>query len=97
MITDVRHIIKSHIVTERTNLMKAASNEYVFEVDKGANKYQIREAIEVAFKVKVDSVRTLIMPSKVKRMGRYAGQTPSWKKAIVRLKKDQTIAMFENV
>lgn len=97
MITDVRHIIKSHIVTERTNLMKQQSNEYVFEVEKHANKYQIKEAIETAFKVKVDSVRTLIMPSKVKRLGRFVGSSPSWKKAVVRLKKDQSITMFENV
>jgi large subunit ribosomal protein L23 len=46
--------------------------------------------------VKVEDVRTLIVPGKVKRMGRFAGKTPTWKKAVVRLKKDQSIAMFES-
>ncbi len=93
---DFRHLIKSHLTTERTVALKAANNEYVFEVDKKATKTQIREAIESAFKVKVEDVRTLIVPGKVKRMGRFAGKTPTWKKAVVRLKKDQSIAMFES-
>ncbi|MDZ4724044.1 MAG: 50S ribosomal protein L23 [candidate division Zixibacteria bacterium] len=96
MISDPRRIIKSHITTERTTQLKADNNEYVFEVDKKANKFLIKEAIEAAFKVKVVDVRTTIVPGKIRRMGRFAGKTPTWKKAIVKLKKDQTIAIFEN-
>jgi large subunit ribosomal protein L23 len=97
MTQDVRSIIKSHITTERTTLLREKNREYVFEVDRRASKFTIKAAIEKAFNVKVHEVRTAIMPGKVKRMGRYEGKTPTWKKAIVRLKKDQVISIFENV
>ena len=94
---DPRMIIKSHIVTERTTVIKETNGSYVFEVDKNANKHAIKQAVEKAFSVKVEKVRTMIMPGKMKRMGRYAGKTPTWKKAIVQLKDKQTITMFENM
>ena len=94
---DPRLIIKSHINTERSMLIREQNNDYVFEVDKKANKPLIKRAVESAFKVKVDSVRTMIMPGKVRRMGRNVGKTPVWKKAIVRLKKGEVITMFENL
>ncbi|MGD8921924.1 MAG: 50S ribosomal protein L23 [Candidatus Zixiibacteriota bacterium] len=97
MSIDAQSIIKSHIATERTTRLREQNNEYVFEVDRRANKHVIKMAVEKAFRVKVDSVRTIIMPGKVRRMGRYEGKTPTWKKAIVRLKKDQVITIFDNV
>lgn len=97
MIADPRYIIKSHIATERTTILKQNNNEYVFEVDKRANKYQIKTAVEKTFKVKVDSVRTAMVPGKLRRMGRFEGKSGTWKKAIVRLKKAQSITVFENV
>ncbi|MEW5796831.1 MAG: 50S ribosomal protein L23 [Candidatus Zixiibacteriota bacterium] len=90
-------VIKSHIVTERTTALKAARNEYVFEVDKRANKHVIKDAVERVFNVKVDHVRTMIVPGKIKRMGRYEGKSSTWKKAVVRLKEKQVITMFENM
>ena len=90
-------IIKSHIVTERTTALKQKNNEYVFEVEKRANKYHIKEAVERVFNVKVAEVRTVIVPGKTKRMGRYEGKSSTWKKAIVRLKDKQVISMFENM
>lgn len=90
-------IIKSHIMTERTTKLREANNEYVFEVDKKASKYIIKEAVEEAFKVKVLQVRTMLMPGKIRRVGRFEGKTPTWKKAVVRLRKDQSIAAFDNV
>ncbi len=97
MSQDVRAVIKSHVTTERTTLLRDKNREYVFEVDKRANKHTIKLAVEKAFNVKVQEVRTSIAPGKTKRMGRYEGKTPTWKKAIVRLKKDQVISIFENV
>jgi large subunit ribosomal protein L23 len=98
MIHDARHIIKRHVSTERTSNLRAANGEYVFEVDKNANKYVIKNAVEQAFKVKVERVRTMIIPGKTRRVGRFQpGRTPSRKKAIVRLKKGESISMFENV
>jgi len=97
MSVDPHRIIKSHIVTERSTSLKEANNEYVFEVDRRASKPVIKEAVERAFNVKVDDVRTMIMAGKVKRMGRYEGKSSTWKKAIVRLKEKQVISMFENM
>jgi large subunit ribosomal protein L23 len=94
---DSRDILKTHITTERTTSLREKNNEYVFEVEKKASKHQIRTAVERAFKVKVEAVRTVIVPGKPRRMGRFEGKTAAWKKAIVRLKKDQVISIFENV
>lgn len=90
-------IIKTHIVTERTTMLKSTLSEYVFEVDKRANKHAIKEAVEKVFNVKVEEVRTLIVPGKIKRQGRFEGKSATWKKAIVRLKDKQVIGMFENM
>ncbi len=90
-------VLLSHMATERTTRLREQNNEYVFVVDKRAGKHQIREAVVNAFKVKVDSVRTMIIPGKTRRMGRFEGKTPSWKKAIVRLKRGEVITIFENV
>ncbi len=97
MSLDPHRIIKSHISTERTTRLREANNEYVFEVEKKATKMVIKEAVEKAFKVKVASVRTIIVPGKIRTMGRYSGKTPTWKKAIVRLKKDNVISIFDNI
>lgn len=97
MSVHAHQIIRSHIVTERTTGLKTANNEYVFEVDKRANKHAIKEAVERTFNVKVDEVRTMIVAGKIKRMGRYEGKSSTWKKAIVRLKEKQVISMFENM
>ncbi len=93
---DPRQIIRTLINTERSTLLREANNEYVFEVDKRANKYAIKAAVESAFSVKVDTVRTMVMPGKTRRMGRNQGKTPTWKKAVVRLKTGEAISMFEN-
>lgn len=90
-------VLISHLMTERTTRLRDNNNEYVFRVDRRANKYVIRQAVEGAFKVKVDTVRTMVIPGKNKRMGRNEGKSPAWKKAIVRLKTGQFITMFENV
>lgn len=96
MKSDPRHIIKTHISTERSTRLREQNNEYVFEVSKAANKYVIKQAVEEAFKVKVASVRTMVVAGKLKRMGRNEGKTPTWKKAVVRLKEGEVITVFEN-
>ncbi len=97
MKADLRRILKTHIATERSTQLRERNNEYVFEVDKDSNKYQIRMAVESAFKVKVESVRTMIVAGKMRRMGRNEGKTSTWKKAIVRLKQGDAIGIFDNV
>ncbi|UCD64372.1 MAG: 50S ribosomal protein L23 [Candidatus Zixiibacteriota bacterium] len=97
MSKDPRQIIKLHLTTERTTRLREENNEYVFEVDKKANKHEIKRAAESLFKVKVEDVRTMVVAGKLRRMGRNEGKTSTWKKAVVRLKKGEVISMFENV
>ncbi len=94
---DPRDILELHLMTEKSVILKEKENAYVFRVHKDANKLEIKSAVEKAFGVKVARVRTMRMPGKPKRLGRYEGRTPAWKKAVVVLKKDQKIADFENV
>jgi len=95
---DSRVLIKKHVNTERTTNLRTANNEYVFKVDPRANKHEIKSAVEQAFKVKVERVRTMTIPGKSRRIGRYdEGRTSNYKKAVVKLKKGEVIAIFENV
>ena len=92
-----RDIIKKPIITEETSMM-AEENKYVFEVDKKANKIEVKYAIEEIFGVDVVSVNTQNVPGKPKRYGRYSGHTNEWKKAIVKLSPEsKKIEFFEGV
>lgn len=94
---DPRELLQLHRITEKSTMMREISNAYVFKVKKRATKPEIKKAIEKAFGVKVESVNTMIMPSKPKRLGRFAGRTGSWKKAIVKLAQGEHITDFDNV
>ncbi|MFH2035619.1 MAG: 50S ribosomal protein L23 [Candidatus Zixiibacteriota bacterium] len=94
---DYRNLLQMHLLTEKSLVLKEQVNAYVFRVGRDANKTEIKRAVEKIFSVKVDTVRTMVMPSKPKRLGRFAGRTESWKKAIVKLKKGQQISEFENI
>jgi large subunit ribosomal protein L23 len=94
---DTRKIIRMPLVSEKSTNMRINQNRYVFKVDGKANKLEIKRAIEELFKVKVEGVTTMMMHGKPKRMGRFEGRRPDWKKAIVRLKKGETIELFETV
>ena len=75
-----------------------ADKRYVFEVAIGANKTEIKQAIEAVFDVKVKNVNTLRTLGKIKRQGRSEGRTPEVKKAYVTLKKDsKPIKFFEGM
>lgn len=87
-------IIKRPIITEKSSAL-ADNLVYTFEVDKDANKVEIKKAIEEIFKVKVVEIRTINVKRKAKRMGRYEGFASAYKKAIVRLEKGQKIDAFE--
>ena len=94
---DPRKIIRMPLVSEKSTNLRAAQNKYVFEVDRKANKLQIKKAVEELFKVKVEDVTTMRMHGRPKRLGRFEGRRPDWKKAIVKLKKGETIELFETV
>jgi large subunit ribosomal protein L23 len=94
MIAVAHDIIVRPIITEKSSRMMA-QNKYTFEVLPGANKIEIRHAVEEVFKVKVSSVHTIKVRSKPKRMGRFSGRSRSWKKAIVTLVQGERIQFFD--
>ncbi|UCD94722.1 MAG: 50S ribosomal protein L23 [Candidatus Zixiibacteriota bacterium] len=94
---DPRSILQLHLMTEKSLTLKETVNAYVFRVDRKANKTEIKRAVEMAFDVKVESVRTMVVPGKPKRLGIYSGRTGAWKKAVVKLKSGEKISDFENV
>lgn len=79
-------VIKRPLVTEKGVLKKDGERTMCFEVSADANKSQIRDAVQKAFKVKVADVRTSTTAGKLRRRGRFAGYRADWKKAWVRLK-----------
>ncbi len=93
-------ILRRPIVTEKMTTLQE-KGQYAFEVDKAANKIDIKKAVEKKFNVTVLDVRTMRSKGKSKsqmtKKGRVPGRTPSWKKAIVRLKEGDQIQFFENV
>ncbi len=90
-------LIRRPIITEKS-MDSMADKKYTFEVDKKANKTEIKNAIEQVFGVKVKSVNTMNMLGKMKRQGAHTGRRPSWKKAIVTLTEDsKAIEFFEGM
>jgi len=89
-------VLRRPLITEKSTLLKEQSR-YAFEVAPEANKRQIKEAVETAFKVKVVKVNVMRMPGKTRRIGRRQVLTPSWKKAVVTLQPGQKIEFFEGV
>ena len=85
------------LLTEKGTRLKEEGNQYLFQVAKTANKVEIKRAIEELFKVTVLEVRTARIRGKIKRLGRFQGRKPDWKKAIATLKAGDTIEMFEGV
>lgn len=82
---DIYQVIKRPLVTEKNTRQKDAFNQVAFEVDRRANRSEIKQAVEKLFKVKVLRVNLMQMEGKKKKVGRYLGQKPDWKKALVRL------------
>jgi large subunit ribosomal protein L23 len=103
-------IIKRPLLTEKSARLRETggwaaahaegdtyAQKVVFEVARDANKIDVRRAVQELFKVTVTDVRTLVVRGKEKRVGRFSGQRPSWKKAFVTLKPGDNIEFFEGV
>ncbi len=90
-----RNIVISPIITEKSENQAQSQNTYTFKVSINANKIEIKHAIEKIFAVKVLDVNTIRMLGKPKRLGKYSGKRPDWKKAIVTLRSGDKIADFE--
>lgn len=92
---EISSIIKRVLNTEKTTQAKQKENKYFFEVDKMANKTEVKKAVEKLYRVKVLNVNTVIMHGKKRRVRVQIGSTPDWKKAIVKLKIGDRIEIFE--
>lgn len=94
----IYEVIRRPVVTEKSYDAADFDNSYTFEVDMRANKHEIGDAVETAFKVRVENVRVMVMPAKTGRRGRRVVVRKSkWKKAIVTLVEGDTIQLFESV
>jgi len=89
-------VLRRPLVTEKNTELQA-QGKYAFEVAREANKHQIKQAVEKAFKVEVIAVNVMTVPGKTRRIGRRQVLTQFWKKAIVTLKPGDSIGLFEGV
>lgn len=92
--SNARDIIIRPIITEKSMKIMDAENKYTFEVAKGTNKIEIRQAIEEIFSVKVEKVNVVNTKSKTRRVGRFVGKTKAIRKAIVTLAAGEEIKLF---
>ncbi|RPH47866.1 MAG: 50S ribosomal protein L23 [Desulfobacteraceae bacterium] len=90
-------VIKRPLITEKSTIQKESANQLTFEVDRKANRVEIKKAVEGIFKVKVAGVRTIQVMGKFKRRGRILGKRNDYKKAVVRLMPGERIEFFDGV
>ena len=90
----VYSIIKRPVITEKGLMLKETERTLCFEVASGASKQQIHEAVEQLFKVKVQAVRTMVVPGKMRRRGKYTGYRSDWKKAYVTLREGEKMIEY---
>jgi large subunit ribosomal protein L23 len=94
----IQEIIRRPLITEKSTELRDERNIVAFQVDRRANKIEIRRAVEAQFGVKVADVRVASMHGKTRRQGRYVGRKSDWKKAYVRLAEgEKPIEFFEGV
>lgn len=91
---NVTEVIRRPLITEKTSIIREDGRTIVFHVAAGANKIDIKRAVESLLGAKVAEVRTSIAHGKVKRQGRFAGRRPDWKKAYVRLRDGEKMPEF---
>ncbi|MFQ5792686.1 MAG: 50S ribosomal protein L23 [Acidobacteriota bacterium] len=85
-------IVNYPILSEKGTRLSQDENKYVFRVSRGANKIEVKRAIEKLYKVRVKDVNTMNVKGKRKRMGLMVGKRPDWKKAIVTLEEGETLS-----
>ena len=90
------NVIRRPLITEKGLTAKETEGTLVFEVDPKATKTEVKQAVELLFKVKVAGVRTANMVGKERRRGKFAGYRPDWKKAYVRLKSGEKMPDYVN-
>jgi large subunit ribosomal protein L23 len=86
-------VLQAPIVSEKSSISADSSNQFVFKVQNDATKLQVKNAVELMFNVKVESVRVLNVKGKIKRFGRTLGKRSDWKKAYVKLQSGYSIEL----
>ncbi len=94
---NIYSVIKKPLVTEKSTIARDEENKYLFEVDRGATKIDIRYAVEKIFKVSVVNVHTINVSGKKKRVGKVIGRRRNWKKAVITLAPGSSIEVHEGV
>lgn len=95
MTLHVFQVLRRPLITEKSTIFQDGQNKYAFEVDRRANKAQVKSAVERSFSVSVTDVNVIVVKGKRKRFGRRFTRRPSWKKAVVSLKAGDKIQIFE--
>ena len=95
--SSVYSILRRPHITEKSAYAGSLANSIVFEVDRRANKSQIKKAVEKVFDVKVKSVRTINLIGKIRRFKNRSGRQSSWKKAYVTLAEGSSIDLIEGL
>lgn len=93
----LHEVIKRPLVTEKGTTVKDEQRTLVFEVASGANKVEVRAAVEKLFSIKVEDVRTSNFEGKLRRRGKFSGYRSDWKKAYVKLKAGQKVPEFTDI
>ena len=93
---DLADLVIKPIITEKATLL-LEENKYVFDVLPKASKPEIKAALESLFEVKVTSVNTIRPPRKKRRVGRFIGHKPLYKRAIVTLEEGDSITLFPDL
>ncbi len=93
---DLHDVLIQPLLTEKITAMREQGNKVGFLVRSSANRIQIKRAVEALLKVKVDRVNVMNVTGKMKRLGRFAGRRPDWKKALVTLKEGEKLELYES-
>jgi large subunit ribosomal protein L23 len=97
MKSDGFNVLVQPLLTEKITALRESANKVGFLVRRDANRIQIKRAVEAALKVRVERVNVMTVKGKTKRLGRFSGKRPDWKKAIVTLKAGEKLELYESV
>ncbi len=93
----IEEVLIKPLLTEKSSIVTENTNRYVFKVQKKASKFQVKDAVEKMFDVKVVNVRTSVTAGKVKRAGKALKKSSSWKKAYVKIADGQKLELFKGI
>lgn len=93
----LEQVLVKPLLTEKSSVETDKTNSYVFEVQRKANKNQIKQAVEQLFDVKVVKVNTAVMPGKERRFGKFLKKTQSFKKAYIQIQQGQKLELFKGI